>query len=156
MKTNSRKESFCAQTITHLSFLFAIMILSLVSAACGGDSVHMGATSNYPPGSITTEEMERRLKFDARVEDFKYEGNGLVVDVTEAWVTSPPGIQERALGEWFGMLHATKASADGKTPDGLKVIARHQGSEVATWTPQEGFRQTQAPKSGEKAARSAS
>ncbi|HXG67147.1 MAG TPA: hypothetical protein VNO70_18740 [Blastocatellia bacterium] len=124
------------------------LIITLITYGCGGDAPPAGATSEYAPGSVTVEDLEKRLKFDSRVESFNLEDDQLVVNVNQEWVAAPPGMKERALGQWYGMLQAAR-SEGGKAAKGLAVIARHQGEEVARWTAEEGYKPFVKPKEEE-------
>ena len=119
----------------------ALMVLALCSvlfvSGCGGDSAATGNASNgYPAG--VSEDVEQQLKYDARVESFETDGEDLVVNVNESWATSPQGMQERAVGQWYSLWHAQH---------GGKVIVKYEGDPVASWSG-EGYK-PEKPKSSE-------
>jgi hypothetical protein len=96
----------------------------LLLYGCGGDSTHTGnATNEYPAG--VSEDVEQQLKYDARVESFEPDGEDLVVNVNDAWASSPQGMQERAVGQWYSLWHAQ---------GGSKVIVKYDGNPVASWS----------------------
>jgi hypothetical protein len=94
--------------------------------------------------------LDRELKFDARVQDYEAEGDKLIVNVNQSFVSSPPGIQQRALGHWFNLWLAVRSTADAKPPKGLEVLVRHEGSDLATWSRDEGFKSAQRSKPKEE------
>lgn len=100
------------------------------TCSCGGDSTQPGATATYPTG--ISEDVEQQLKYDARVESFEAGDNdSLVVNVNDSWLNSPPGMQERSLGQWYTMWHANHSGG---------VIVQHDGNKVASWTSQHGYK----------------
>src|SRR6185369_6157531 len=82
------------------SSLYMLIICGAVLAvACGGgDSKSSGSVGLYSPGSKTDEDVDKELKFDARVDNYTAEGDKLVVNVNTSFASAPPGIQQRALG----------------------------------------------------------
>ena len=104
---------------------------------CGGDSNATGNAANEYPAGVS-EEVEQQLKYDARVESFESEGEDLVVNVNDSWASSPQGMQERAVGQWYSLWHAQHAG---------KVIVKYDGNPVASWSG-EGYK-PEKPKSSE-------
>ncbi len=115
------------------SFL-PVLIALILMAACGGHLETSGPAAQFPEGSVTNEDVEKLLKFDARVQDFEMDGNKLVVNVNQSWLSSPPGIQERAMGKWYGYWQAAHGGSAAKPQKGVDVIARFDGKEIAHWT----------------------
>ena len=92
------------------------------SAATPTDS----SAREYPAG--VSEDVEKQLKYDARVDSFEpdgEDGENLVVNVNDSWASSPQGMQERAVGLWYSLWHA-QHSGD--------VIVKHNGNLVASWS----------------------
>ena len=97
----------------------------LVVNGCGSDATQNSNTAKqYPTG--VSEDIDQQLKYDARVDSFGPDGEDLIVDVNDAWVNSPQGMQERAMGQWYSLWHAGHSSG--------KVIVKHNGDAVATWS----------------------
>lgn len=116
----------------------------LFISGCSGDSTQSGVASNYPTG--ISEDVEQQLKYDARVDSFESGDNdSLVVNVNEAWTTSPPGMQERSLGQWYTMWHSNHSGG---------VIVQHDGNKVASWTSEHGYKPE--PKPGDEQTHSES
>jgi hypothetical protein len=125
--------------------LFAIALSSMLFAnGCSSDSTPTGNSANEYPAGVS-EDVEKQLKYDARVESFETDGDDLVVNVNDSWASSPQGMQERAVGVWYSLWHAQHNG---------KVIVKHDGNSVATWSG-EGYK-PEKPKSGEDAAGSES
>jgi hypothetical protein len=78
-----------------------LMATAFLAFGCGGDSHQTGATAKYPAG--ISEDIEQQLKYDARVESFEPNGEELIVNVNDSWLHSPPGMRERALGQWYSL-----------------------------------------------------
>jgi len=106
--------------------LFAIALGSMLFVnGCGSDATQNSNTAKqYPTG--VSEDIDQQLKYDARVDSFEPDGEDLIVDVNDAWVNSPQGMQERAMGQWYSLWHAGHSSG--------KVIVKHNGDAVATWS----------------------
>lgn len=102
----------------------------LFAYGCGGDSHHPGAATKYPAG--ISEDIEQQLKYDARVEKAEPEGEDLIVNVNETWLHSPPGMRERALGQWYSLWQTSHSSAS-------KIVVKFDGSEVERWTAEKGY-----------------
>jgi hypothetical protein len=130
------------------AWLVAIAAL-LLAAACGGEPPKV-TQQQYP---ALTEDVAKQLKYDARVEDYEEDGDRLVVNVNEAWLSSPPGMQERAVGQWFALWRSSLGNAEGAPRESIQVVVRHDGNEVAKWTGKDGYqpiaRPRQQPAGGE-------
>ena len=110
----------------------------LLASGCGGDSHEAGNAAKYPTG--ISEEVEKQLSYDARVDSFEPDGENLTVQVNESWMHSPPGMQERAVGQWYSLWHASHSGG---------VIVEHQGAKVASWTSEHGYMPASESKNGE-------
>lgn len=119
------------------------MLVMLVAIGCGGEHRNAGSAPQYAAGSVTQEEIERQLRHDARVQDFEPSGDKLIVNVNQAWMASPPGLQQRAVGQWFGMWQAAQNKKD------VEVLVRHEGSDVARWNNKVGYKPVAPARSGE-------
>jgi hypothetical protein len=120
-----------------------VMVAMLVAIGCGGEHKLAANAPEYPAGSVSREEIERQLRYDARVQDFEVSGDKLIVNVNQEWVASPPGLQQRAVGQWFGMWQAAQSKK------GVEVVIRHDGKDVATWSGEKGYKHVAAPRQGE-------
>jgi len=111
--------------------LFAIMLGAAFCAfGCGSESQQASNTAKYPVG--LSEDIEQQLKYDARVDSFETADNdSLIVNVNDSWVNSPPGMQERSVGQWYSLWHSGHSGA---------VVIQHQGNKVASWTSQGGYK----------------
>jgi len=119
--------------------LWMMMILALMmAAACGGESLPSEQATLYPAGSVNNEELEKKLKFDARVESHEFDGNKLVVEVNQAWISAPPGLRARAAGEWYNMWQSARKGEDGQA-QGIEVEVKYEGDTVAKWTGEDGY-----------------
>jgi hypothetical protein len=118
-----------------------MMAAMLGAIGCGGEHKLAANAPEYPAGSVSQEEIERQLKYDARVQDFEVSGDKLIVNVNQEWVASPPGLQQRSIGQWFGMWQAAQSKK------GVEVVVRHDGKDVATWSGEKGYKQV-APMPG--------
>lgn len=124
-------------------FLAALIAASVSLSACGGDSKHMEQTYKYPAGSITSEDIDRQLKYDARVEDYDdSDDKKLVINVHQSWVASPPGMKQRSLNQWYSMWQSAHGDAKG-----LEVVVQHEGTPVAKWTAAHGYELIEQKKS---------
>src|SRR5437667_1857808 len=83
--------------------LFAASII-LFSFGCGSDSHETGSATKYPTG--ISEDVEQQLRYDARVDSYDSSGDTLTVNVNDAWLNSPPGMQERSVGQWYTLWHS--------------------------------------------------
>ncbi len=116
-------------------FFAALVAVSVFMLACGGDSKHSGQSSKYAAGSVTSEDLANKLKFDARVDSYDdSDDKKLVVYVHQSWVASPPGLKERSLHEWYSMWQASHGDSKG-----LEVEVQHDGVPVAKWTAAHGY-----------------
>lgn len=102
----------------------------LFSYGCGSDSHQTGTATKYPAG--ISEDIEQQLKYDARVDSFEPDGEDLIVNVNDTWLHSPPGMRERALGQWYSLWQPAHGSAS-------KIVVRFDGSEVERWTAEKGY-----------------
>jgi len=119
----------------------------LLAAACGGsESQPNTQVGLYSPGSKTDEDVDRELKFDARVQNYSAEGDKLVVNVNESFASSPPGIQQRALGHWYSLWQAARTPQNSKPQKDLEVVVRFEGNDLAKWTRDQGFKPVQRAK----------
>ena len=113
----------------------------LLAYGCASDSHEMSGGANYPAG--ISEDIEQQLKYDARVDSFDTssgEGEDLIVNVNDAWLSSPPGMQERSAGQWYSMWHSNHRGG---------VIIQHDGNKIASWTSDSGFKPETKSKGGE-------
>jgi len=118
--------------------LWVVSFAALLFAyACGGGSDQTSNTAKFPTG--VSEDIEQQLKYDARVESFDASGDELTVDVNDQWMNSPPGMQERAVGQWYSMWHSNHSGG---------VIVQHDGDKVASWS-SEGYRPETKTKNAE-------
>ncbi|MEW6208457.1 MAG: hypothetical protein AB1631_08820 [Acidobacteriota bacterium] len=111
-----------------------ILIALILMASCSGHLETGGPAAQFPEESVAKEDVEKLLKFDARVQDFSIDGNKLIVNVNQSWMSSPPGIQERAMGRWYGYWQAAHGGSAAKLQKGVDVVARFEGKEVAHWS----------------------
>jgi hypothetical protein len=112
---------------------WAIALCALISAyGCGGDDSATNTARQYPTG--ISDDIYKQLKYDARVQDYKEEGGTLVVNVNDSWMQSPPGMRERALGQWYGLWQ----NAHGKQGD-LKIVVQHEGNDLDSWSGEKGY-----------------
>jgi hypothetical protein len=115
-----------------------LMWISLVGAivlfyGCGGSQTQTGNTAKYPAG--ISDDIEQQLKYDARVESFEPDGQTLVINVNDTWLHSPPGMRERALGQWYSLWQPSHGNAS-------KIVIKHDGEEVESWTADKGYQPT--------------
>lgn len=138
MKTNA--------SLTLVRALWAMALGSMLFMhGCGSEPAPAANSAiEYPAG--VSEDIEQQLKYDARVESFEPEGEDLVVSVNDSWASSPQGMQERAMGQWYSLWHAEHG--------GGKVIVKHNGAAVATWS-DKGYK-PEKPDTGEAEAASES
>ena len=116
--------------------LFGVLLLG---AACGGGDT-ASPTAKASGGNVSAEDVERDLKFDARVSDFEEDGNKLVVNVNEHWMSSPAGMQQTAVKRWLARWQAAKAGEGGTPPKDAKVVVRYDGGEILTATADGGIK----------------
>lgn len=105
--------------------LLAIAVGSMLFVnGCGSNTTPTGSSvREYPAG--LSEDVEKQLKYDARVDSFESDGEDLVVNVNDSWASSPQGMQERAVGLWYSLWHAGHSG---------NVIVKHNGNAVASWS----------------------
>ncbi len=109
----------------------AILLGSMLFAyGCGSDSSQTSTVAKYPAG--ISEDIEQQLKYDARVDGFEPDGEDLVVNVNVSWMHSPPGMRERALGQWYSLWQPAHSAAS-------KIIVKFEGKEVERWTAEKGY-----------------
>ena len=129
------------------SLCITLITAVLLMAGCsGGDSQSNGHAGLYSPGSKTDEDVDKELKFDARVENYSAEGDKLVVNVNASFASAPPGIQQRALGHWYSLWQAARTPQNSKPQKDLEVVVHFEGNELARWTRDEGFKPVQRAK----------
>jgi hypothetical protein len=121
MQRTRRSVGLVLSVVSFASLLFAY--------ACGGGSNEPTNTAKYPTG--VSEDIEQQLKYDARVESFDASDNDLTVNVNDQWMNSPPGMQERAVGQWYSIWHSSHTGG---------VIVQHDGDKVASWTSDGGYK----------------
>ena len=129
-----------------LLWVFPIAALLLAAACGGGESKPAGNLGLYSPGSKTDEDVDRELKFDARVQNYAAEGDKLIVNVNESFASAPPGIQQRALGHWYSLWQAARTAQNSKPQKDLEVVVRFEGNDLAKWTRDQGFKPVQRAK----------
>lgn len=124
-----KMETARAMSMRAVAYAIALGV-ALLATACGGDTAPTGNASQYPTGIAS--DIEKQLKYDARVQDFKANGDTLIVTVNDAWMSSPPGMRARALGQWYSLWQPSHGA-------GSKIVVEHQGNEVETWTAEKGY-----------------
>lgn len=134
LTTNPLKRSLIARTSL---WLLITGVMTLVSG-CGSDSQHSGTATKYPTG--VSAEIEQQLKYDARVESYDTSGDTLTVNVNDGWLNSPPGMQERSVGQWYTLWHSNHSGG---------VVVQHDGNKVASWTSDGGYKPEPKSKSEE-------
>jgi hypothetical protein len=102
---------------------------SVLVAGCGGDHAMGGHGDQYLGRKVAQEDIEQVLKNDTRVEDFEVDGDRLIVNVRESWVSSPPGMKQLAMGQWFNQWKSGKGDAAR-----VQVVVRYEGADVAKAT----------------------
>lgn len=123
-------DRFRSRTTRRRALCILALGAMLFAYACGGDSHHSGTAASYPAG--ISEDIEQQLKYDARVESFDASsGEDLIVNVNETWVHSPPGMQERSVGQWYNTWRSNHNGA---------VIVQYDGNKIASWTSQDGYK----------------
>ena len=110
----------------------------LFAYGCGSDSQQTSNAARYPTG--ISEDIEQQLKYDARVDSFEPDGENLIVNINDEWLHSPPGMQERSVGQWYSMWHSNHSGS---------VIVQHDGNRVASWTSERGYKPETRSKSEE-------
>lgn len=121
------------------SFVCSIVLgVALIAFGCSGASEQTGGAAKYPTG--ISEDIQQQLKYDARVDSFSEDEANLVVEVNAAWLNSPPGMQERSVGQWYGLWHANHSGG---------VVVQHGGNKVASWTSESGYKPESKSSEGE-------
>jgi hypothetical protein len=108
-------------TVALSSILFAL--------GCRSDSSQTSGAAKYPTG--ISGEVEQQLKYDARVDSYDLSSDTLTVNVNDAWLNSPPGMQERSVGQWYTLWHSSHSGG---------VVVQHDGNKVASWTSDGGYK----------------
>ena len=114
------------------SFVLVIALAaSLFIYGCGGEEAP--ATSGGKPGAGISPDVMKTIQYDARVDvsnPGQQDGNTLVVNVTDEWVKDANyGSREWTMKGWYDKWQASR-SGGGRAPEGLKVVARHNGTDV--------------------------
>ncbi|MCI0485344.1 MAG: hypothetical protein L0229_01970 [Blastocatellia bacterium] len=137
---NDIREPDSFKAVSGLRPVLRLMMIAalMLTAACGGESLPGAQATLYPAGSVSDEAIEKTLKFDARVESHEFDGNKLVVEVNQAWIQAPPGMQARAAGEWYNMWQSARKGEDGQA-QGIEVVIKYEGDEVGKWTGEHGY-----------------
>lgn len=138
MNGTEKKENDSVTRLRPLIWAFALGAM-LFAYACGGDDTSTNNASQYPTG--ISDDIYKQLKYDARVQDYQEEGNTLIVNVNDSWMLSPPGMRERALGQWYGLWQ----NAHGKQDD-LKIVVQHEGNALDSWSVDKGYQPAQNSK----------
>jgi hypothetical protein len=120
------------------SLWFIALGAMILALGCGGDSQKTGTAAKYPTG--ISEDVEQQLKYDARVDSYDTSGDTLTVNVNDAWLNSPPGMQERSVGQWYTLWHSSHSGG---------VVVQHDGNKVASWTNDGGYKPETKSKSDE-------
>lgn len=118
--TTTRRRAMCVLALGSMLFAYG----------CGSDSHQTSTAAKYPAG--ISEDIEQQLKYDARVDSFEPDGEDLIVNVNDTWLHSPPGMRERALGQWYSLWQPAHSPAS-------KIVVRFDGSEVERWTAEKGY-----------------
>jgi len=105
--------------------LFAIALGSMLFVnGCASDATQNSNTAKqYPTG--VSEDIEQQLKYDSRVDSSEPGDENLIVNVNDSWASSPQGMQERAVGQWYSLWHTQHSGS---------VIVKHNGNPVASWS----------------------
>ena len=132
------------KNVSLLARLRRFMWISLVGAillfyGCGGSQTQTGNTAKYPAG--ISDDIEQQLKYDARVDTFEPDGQTLVINVNDTWLHSPPGMRERALGQWYSLWQPSHGN-------GSKIVVKHDGEEIESWTADKGYQPATKAKEG--------
>lgn len=126
-----RNRDYTALSLTRRRIVTTTLLSALLcSFGCASDSSKTASAAKYPTG--ISEDIEQQLKYDARVDNLETGDNdSLVVNVNDAWINSPPGMQERSAGQWYSLWHSGHSGA---------VVIQHQGTKVASWTSEGGYK----------------
>jgi len=115
--------------VTQPVIWMVLMAATLFAFGCGSDSQHSPSSAKYPTG--ISGEVEQQLKYDARVDSYDLSSDTLTVNVNDAWLNSPPGMQERSVGQWYTLWHSSHSGG---------VVVQHDGNKVASWTNDGGYK----------------
>ena len=137
MMTEKRSGRVSVSAITRWTVLVLLLGVSAGAFGCGSDAPQSGSATKYPTG--ISEDIEQQLKYDARVEGFEADGEDLIVNVNDSWLQSPPGMRERALGHWYSMWQPAHKQTS-------KIVVKHDGNEVESWTAEKGYQPANAEK----------
>lgn len=135
-----RTRSLFSLSVLRTAFWVLTLGAMLLASGCGGDSQQTGSAAKYPTG--ISDDIEQQLKYDARVDSSELDGEALIVNVNDTWLQSPPGIRERALGQWYSLWHPAGSAS--------KIVVKYDGNEVERWTAEKGYQP--AAKQTEKSA----
>jgi hypothetical protein len=124
-----------------LSLLICALIL--FAFACGGDEAPRRASIDY---ATSYKNIDDELKGDSRVESFETDGGTLVVNVNNWWVSSGHGLREQALGKWY------KLWSSANNGGSVRVLVKHEGDDVASWTGDKGYQPVAKPKESDETA----
>lgn len=138
LEMNSTRSKAMMRTAASMVLVAALII----GSGCGSHNMMGSSSAQFPTDSVSNGDVEKLLKFDARVEDYQIDGSKLMVDVNSSWMDSPPGIQARALGHWYGMWQVANGGSANQQKKGVSVVVRHDGKDIAEWTPENGYRPT--------------
>lgn len=108
----------------------AICIASVALTGCGGHSGAAGKPAHYISRESDDDELDNVLKFDSRVDSYEKDGERLIIHVNDSWTSSPPGIQEFALGQWLQKWHSN---------NGDEVVVQSSGDDVARASTEHGI-----------------
>ena len=139
MTGRSKRKNSSAFSLRALMWVIT-MSAAMLAVACGGDTTPTNNSSQYPTG--IGGDIEKQLKYDARVQDFNPNGNTLIINVNDSWVSSPPGMRARALGQWYTLWQQSHGA-------GSKIIVKHDGNDVDTWTAEKGYQPVEKKESDE-------
>ena len=130
MTTERRSSIVGVAAMSRWAAWVVLLATTLFAFGCGGDSQQTGSAAKYPTG--ISDDIEQQLKYDARVDSFDPDGEDLIVNVNETWLHSPPGIRERALGQWYSLWGPAHSSAG-------KIVVKFDGDEVESYTAEKGY-----------------
>ncbi|MEK6304483.1 MAG: hypothetical protein AABO41_27660 [Acidobacteriota bacterium] len=126
MKTDLSPTFACSLGLRVLVLAITLSSMVLIQGCASDAAPEGGAAVEYPAG--VSDDIEQQLKYDARVESSEPDpenGENLVVNVNDSWASSPQGMQERAVGQWYSLWHGQH---------GGKVIVKYDGNPVASWS----------------------
>src|SRR5262245_14810570 len=128
------------RSLSRSIWFLAALSLAIASGACGGGPADSTNAAKYPTG--ISDDIDQQLKYDARVQDSRQDGDKLVITVNEAWVSQPQGMQERALGHWFSVWKAAHGASS-------RIVVEYGGEEISSYTADKGFQPVMKKKEGE-------